>query len=128
LQAATPTQAATAAGPLDPLDVDSGRIVVRNGDGSIALLDAAGTPLRALPFPPGGALGAELAGSDLAVLLHGALNDYDAGTGALRHSWPLPDVPSAGFCGRLYCPTAALRLEGAARGLVTYVLDGQVHL
>jgi hypothetical protein len=121
---------ARAEGELVPLAVDSDRIVARRADGTIALLAADGTDLLALPFAPGEALGAELAGDDLVVLVEGELRDYDASTGVLLRAWPLPRVPSGGPCGleRGMCGDPALRLEDAARGLAAYVLDGQLHL
>jgi hypothetical protein len=80
-------------------------------------------------------LAAQLSGSHLVVLSHqGSLQDYDAETGALVHSWKLPDVSSGGECGSPHSGSwechwdAHLFLEDAARGLATYVLDGQVHL
>lgn len=113
-------------GPLRPLDVESGRIVV-SGDNATLVLDANGTELLSLPVPT---QAAQLTGSDLVLLLPGAVRGYDAVTGALLHTWPLPDVSFGGFCGlpRWACGSPRLRLEGAARGLVAYVLDGKLHL
>src|SRR5207248_10359390 len=61
------------------------------------------------------------------------LRDYDASSGALLHAWPLPDVSSGGECGSPHsgtweCREPRLVLEDAAQGLVTYILDGQVHV
>jgi hypothetical protein len=64
-------------------------------------------------------------------LRRGELRDYDSGTGAHLHAWPLPDVPSGAECetpNSIRCSQPRLALEDAARGLVTYVLDGQVHV
>jgi Tol biopolymer transport system component len=117
-------------GLLVPLAVDASRIVVLRSDGSLALLDADGRALLSLPFASGAALGAALAGSDLVVLVQGALRDYDAATGTLVHTWQLPDVPTAGVCGiELWrCGSPRLRFEGAANGLAVYLLDGQIHV
>jgi Tol biopolymer transport system component len=113
-------------GPLRPLDADAGRIVV-SGDNATLVLDGDGRQLLSLPLST---QAAELTGADLVVLVPGGLRDYDAATGALLHSWPLPDVASGGFCGVpvFLCGSPRLRLEDAAHGLVAYVLDGQIHL
>jgi len=117
-------------GPVAPLAVDGGRVVVSRPDGSLVLLDGEGRELLSLPFAPGAVLGAELAGGDLVVLVQAELRDYDPTTGALLHAWPLPDVPSGGFCGtELWrCGRPRLVLEDATRGLALYLLDGHVHL
>jgi hypothetical protein len=106
--------------------VAAGRIVV-SGDNATLVLDADGDQLLTLPVST---TAAQLAGSDLVVVVPGALRDYDATTGALLHSWPLPDVSFAGSCGvpGWVCPSVRLRLEGEARGVVAYVLDGTLHL
>jgi hypothetical protein len=64
----------------------------------------------------------------------GELLHYDASTGALLHSWPLPDAtvgrecasPNGSRCP--YVQPARLVLQDVARGLVTYALDGQIHV
>jgi hypothetical protein len=109
---ATPIQVASRPDDLQPLAVDGGRIVARRLDGSLELLSLDGGVLRTLDVS---ALGAALAGDDLVVLVHGELRDYSVSTGELRYVWPLPDLPS-------------LTLDGAARGVVLYTLDGVVHL
>jgi WD40-like Beta Propeller Repeat len=108
-----------------PLSLDAGRIAARRDDGSLELLGADGSVLRTFDVQ---ALGAALAGDDLVVLVQGQLRDYSASTGELLHAWPLPDVPSAGRCRRLYCPSPRLTLDDAARGIAVYTLDGTVHL
>jgi WD40-like Beta Propeller Repeat len=113
-------------GPLRVLDVDAGRIVV-SGDNATLVLDADGRQLLSLPITT---QAAQLTGSSLTVLVPGALRDYDATTGTLLRSRPLPAVSSGGFCGvpAFFCGSPRLRLEDAARGLAAYVLDGQIHL
>ena len=116
-------------GPLVPFDVDGTRTVA-GGQNATVLLDAAGQELLSIPVP---SLSAQLSGSDLVVLTQGAVNVYNAGSGALVHIWPVPDVPSGGECQMALgdyrdCPTVRLLLEDASHGLVAYVLDGQVHL
>ena len=79
---------------------------------------------------------AALSGGDLVVLLQGELRDYDWANGTLVHSWPLPNVaagPDCLFgihfgCSGQGATELPLRLQDAARGLVAYVLDDQVHL
>jgi hypothetical protein len=125
----------TEPGPLRPLDVDQGRIVA-SGDNATVVLDADGRQLLSVPVPT---RAAELAGSDLIVVVPGELRDYDAATGALLHAWPLPYVSFGGFCGvPADCGYTQFRLEDAARGLVTYIaggprpvgaaVGGQIHL
>jgi len=113
-------------GPLRPLDADTGRIVA-GGDNATVVLDADGGQLLSVPVSTAAA---QLAGSDLVVLVPGALRVYDATTGDLVHSWPLPDVSFGGFCGvpTWECGSPRLLLEGAARGMVVYLLDGKLHL
>ena len=114
-------------GPLIPDDVDANRIAA-HGDNAVVLLDANGAQLLSVSVK---ALATALAGSDLVVLLPGELRDYDAWSGTLLHSWPLPDVPSGSDCRPgipFPCRDPRLRLEDAARGLASYILDGQVHL
>jgi hypothetical protein len=120
---------ASAQGPLVPFDVDAGRLVA-GGETSTVVLDDAGKQLLSVPVLP---LAAQLSGTDLVILEQGHLADFDARTGERLHAWPLPDVPSGGECasphtGTWECRRARLLLEDAARGLATYVLDGQVHL
>ena len=119
---------ASSPGPLVPFDVDSGRIVA-GGDNETWLLDASGNRLLTLGISPAAA---QLSQRNLVVVRRGELRDYDATSGALLHTWPLPDVPSGPECGtpnsvRCYA-WPRLVLEDAARGLVTYVLDGRVHV
>ncbi len=113
-------------GPFVPVDVDGGRLVVY-GDNETVLLDEAGAELLSVPLSP---LAAQLAGSDLVLLRRGELRHYDSGSGNLVHTWPLPDVSSGTLCGgapRCF-ELPRLTLEDAARGLVSYVLDGEVHV
>jgi hypothetical protein len=113
-------------GPLRPLDVDAGRIVA-SGDNATVILDSDGGQLLSIPVST---VAAQLAGSNLVVLVPGALRVYDTTTGELLHSWPLPDVSFGGFCGLpiWQCGSPRLLLEGAARGLTVYLLDGKLHL
>ena len=134
-------------GRLQPLDVDAGRIVARRGEATV-MLDAAGHQLQALPVTP---TAAQLSGSDLVVLAGHALRGYDTATGALRSSWPIGpisagrecqgwfdpgcfiELPSGELCDitgffTLGCGEPDLRLEDAALGLVTYVMDNKIWL
>ena len=112
IDGATPVQVASRSDDLQPLAVDEGRIVVRHPDGSLELLGLDGSVLRTFDVS---ALGVALNGDDLVALVQGELRDYSASTGELRTVLPLPAVPS-------------LTLDGAARGVVVYTLDGVVHL
>ena len=122
-------EVAEASGPLVPLDVDAGRIVVLRGANTIELIDQTGRTLHAFT-PTAAPLAAVLTEQTLAVLTQGALDIYDPETGALIHSWPLPDVPSGGRCTNLgdVCPQLRLQLVAANRGLALYLLDGKAHL
>ncbi len=114
-------------GPLLPADVDGGRVVAV-GSNETEVLDSSGKQLLAVPVH---ALAAQLAGTDLVLVVQGQLRDYDAASGALVHAWPLPDVASGSPCGSPHpwgCPSVRLELEDAARGLAAYVLDGEVHV
>jgi hypothetical protein len=57
------------------------------------------------------------------------LRVYDVSSGALAHTWPLPDVP-VDVCGgnRYFCVNGQLRLVGAAHGAVAYETNGAVHV
>ena len=120
---------ASSPGPLVPFDVDQGRIVA-GGENATVVYDATGKELLSVPVPP---LAAQLSGRDLVILVQGQLLVYDAVTGTRLHAWPLPDVPSGGECGSPHsgaweCGEARLLLEDAGDGLVTYALDGEVHV
>jgi WD40-like Beta Propeller Repeat len=115
-------------GPYTPLDVDAGRIVV-SGRNETRILAADGTILLSLSVPT---LAAQLSGDDLVLAAGSELRVYDAVTGSLRATWPLPAQPVGHDCdlfGDPSCfPTARLTLGGVARGLAAYAFDGQVHL
>jgi hypothetical protein len=89
------------------------------------LLDRNGNRLLSLPVSP---LAAQLAGTDLVLLVPGELRDYDTRSGALLHTWPMPAVPSGPECALRYCDSTDLVLSDAARGLVTYTLNDQIHV
>jgi WD40 repeat protein len=119
-------------GPLIPDDVDANRISA-HGDNAVVVLDANGAQLLSVPVK---AVATALSSSDLVVLVPGELRDYDASDGTLMHRWPLPNVPSGSDCRPIPwpcdssppAPELPLRLQDAAHGLVTYVLDDQVRL
>jgi Tol biopolymer transport system component len=113
-------------GPLVPVDVDQGRIVALR-DNDVVLLSGDGARLLTVP---GRASAATLSGSDLVVVVPGRLRRYDAATGRLRQSWPLPDVPVGGPCNPIAsgCPPTRLQVDDSARGLVAYALDGEIHV
>ncbi len=122
-------------GPLRPLDVDEQRILA-SGDNATIVLDADGHQLLTIPVPTNAAA---LDGSDVIVVVPGELRDYDATSGALLHTWPLPYVSFGGLCGVRVadCGYTQFRLEDATRGLVAYLAGGprpvgaaggQIHL
>jgi hypothetical protein len=111
-------------GPLYAADVDQGRVVAY-GTNATLLLDRDGHQVLSLPISP---VAAQLAGSDLVLLVQGQLRDYDSHNGALLHTWPMPDVTSGPECAWRECSAARLVLEDAAQGLVAYTLDGHVHV
>ena len=124
---------ASSPGPLIPADVDGGRVVVY-GDNATLLLDKDGRSLLSVPIAP---RAAQLSENNLVLATPGQLLDYDAGTGALLHTWALPNVETgrdcAFHCGPTpscwyYCAAYRLVLEDAARGLVAYIFDGQLHV
>ena len=114
-------------GPFVPFDVNDDRIVV-GGDNTLVVLDSSGNEMLSLPVR---VTAASLAGNDLVVLVQGMLRHHDARTGALLHSWPLPNVSTGERCATpnlSHCQDPALVLEDSARGLVTYVIGKQVHM
>jgi hypothetical protein len=115
-------------GPYTPLDVDSGRIVV-SGQNETRILSSDGTVLLSLPVPT---LAAQLSGSDLVLAAGGELRVYNATSGRLRATWPLPGQPAGHDCDLFGDPTcrspAPLTLGGVAHGLATYAFGGQVHV
>ena len=86
-----------------------------------------------LPVPT---LAAQLSGDDLVLVAGGDLRDYDATTGALRSSWPLPPQPAAHDCdlyGDPCCPvqpqpSLRLTLGDLALGFAVYVVFDQVYV
>jgi hypothetical protein len=121
----------TSPGPYTPLDVDEGRIVV-SGPDETRMLDADGTILLSLPVPT---LAAQLDGSQLVIATGDELRVYDAQTGALEASWPLPAGPVGHDCDLFTdpsCnpagPTPPVTLEDVSHGLAAYIEAGQVHL
>ena len=115
---------ASSPGPLYAADVDQNRVVAY-GNNATLLLDRDGNQLLSLPISP---LAAQLAGTDLVLLLHGELRDYDTRSGTLLHVWRLPDVTSGPECAWRACSDNRLVLNDAAQGLVAYTLDAHVHV
>jgi hypothetical protein len=121
------TTLASSPGPLVPYDVAGDRIVA-SGDRETIVFDRDGKELLSLPIS---GLGAQFDGDNIVVLTSGELRDYDIHSGQLLHTSMLPDVDSGSECGSPhYCDRhpPRLLLEDARAGLVTYVLDGTVHL
>lgn len=111
-------------GPLYPADVSEGRVVAY-GDNATLVLDRDGRELASLPISP---LAAQLSGDQLILITPGALRDYDIRGASPLHTWPLPDVSAGPVCGWRSCDQNRLVLSDAARGLVAYILDGQLHV
>jgi hypothetical protein len=81
--------AASGASTLTAESADSGRIAVVRTDGSVAIYSAAGAILQTIS--PGSVKEVALHGDDLAVLTgRKTLELYNAHTGALIRSWPVP--------------------------------------
>jgi hypothetical protein len=123
-----PCPISSSPGPYTPLDVDAGRIVV-SGHNETRILAGDGTMLLSLPVPT---LAAQLSGSDLVIATGAALRVYDAVSGALRATWPLPAQPAGHDCDLFGDPSCLkpppLTLGGLSHGVAAYVVDGQVHL
>jgi hypothetical protein len=115
---------ASSAGMLVPADVNNSRILAY-GRNETWLLDRDGNRLLTLNIGP---LGAQLWGNELVLLLQGQLRVYDARTGALLRTLPLPDVPSRGHECELRCRLQGrLMLEDVGHGKAFYLLDGRLH-
>lgn len=118
---------ASSPGPLQPADVNQGRIVAF-GTNATVILDRNGTQLLTVPVA---ARAAQLSGSQLVVLVQGQLREYEATSGALLHASSLPNVTAGGLCGSPHpwsCLQAGLKLQDVAAGRAVYVLDGRVHV
>jgi hypothetical protein len=119
-------QLETSSAALRPLSVDSGRVVLLKPGGTLEVMGANGAPVRT--FANSAVTGAELMGGRLLMLVPGHIREYKIQTGTLVRTRPLPNVTSAGVCGMPPCPSVALRLVDAKRGLVAYIQSGKLHL
>jgi hypothetical protein len=104
-------QIAASAHELTPLSVDRDRILVDEGSGTLTVFDETGSRLTSVVVPDHGA--AKLQGRDLVVQNGLGLGDYDAGTGVLLHSWPVPNDAA---------------LEDVQGGIAVYATSTDVHL
>jgi len=118
-------------GPYTPLDVDQGRIVV-SGTNETRIVAADGTILLAIPVST---LAAQLSGSQLVIATGNQLRVYNANSGNLSATWPLPASPAGHDCdlfGDPSCnygsPTKPVTLEDVSHGLAAYLYTGQLHL
>jgi hypothetical protein len=107
-------QIATSAGPLTPLSVDAGRILVDHEDGTLELLGSDGSSLQTFHVYLGDFLGARVQGRDVVVLKHASIADYDASSGTLLHEWSLP--------------AGQRHLEDVQDGIAVYVSGTDIHL
>jgi hypothetical protein len=121
-------QLATLNDVLQPLSVDSGRVALRQSNGTLVLRNSSGGLVRQFAALAGLTRAAELMGGSLVVLVPGSVQQFSLTTGARLRARPVPNVPSAGVCGMPPCPPATLRLVDASRGLVAYILSGKLHL
>jgi len=96
---------------LTPLSVDGEQILVDEGSGTLAVFDAMGS--RTMSVDVGDHTAAKLQGRDLVVQNGLGLEDYDAETGTLLHSWPAPTDAS---------------LDDVHNGTAVYVTAAEVHL
>jgi hypothetical protein len=112
---------------LRPLSVSAGHVLVLN-NGVLELRNASGAITHQFGGVAAVMRGADLMGNRVLVLVPAALRVYNATTGVLVRTRPLPNVTSAGVCGMPPCPVAALQMLDAARGLVAYTLLGRLHL
>lgn len=122
------TQLATLNDVLEPLSVDSGRVVLRHANGALEVRNSAGALVRQFPALAGVSRGAELMGKRLIVLVPGKILDLSVANGQQLHARPVANVASGGVCGVLRCPTVALKLLDAKRGLVAYLRAGKLRL
>lgn len=102
---------ASSSGELTPLAADSDRILVDEGSGMLAVLDAEGSSHTTV-FAPGHAE-ARLQGPDLVVHQGLRVTDYDTETGMELHTWPVP---------------ADAMLEDVQGGVAVYITAMSVHL
>jgi hypothetical protein len=112
---------------LRPLAVSGSRVLLLN-NGVLELRNTGGAITRQFGGVAAVMRGADLMANRVLVLVPAALRVYNAATGALVLTRPLPNVTSAGICGMPPCPVAALQMLDAARGLVAYTLAGKLHL
>jgi hypothetical protein len=113
---------------LQPLSVDSGRVVLRRSNGTLVVRNSTGGLVRRFQGLAGVTRAAELMGDRLVVLVPGNVLVFALATGAQLRSRPVPQVPSGGVCGMPPCPSVTLTLVDAARGLIAYLLSGELHL
>jgi Tol biopolymer transport system component len=124
------TEISSSPGLYTPLDVDENRIVV-SGTNETRILAPDGTILLSVRVPT---LAAQLSGSQLVLAVGNTLRVYDADSGALDATWPLPTGPAGHDCntyGDPSCtgsPRPPVTLEDVAHGLAAYILNGQVHV
>ena len=98
-----------------PLDVDGGRLTVRRFDDLVLVLDRSGTTSIAISVSPmsGQLVEGQLDADDLVSHVGDELLQHEIVKGALVRRWPLPRTA---------------RLLDATRGLVAYVLAGEIRL
>ncbi len=85
----------SSSGPVTPLSVDSGRVLVDRGGGLLELMSADGASLRSFQLNGAIVRGARLQGRDLVVLTTTAVEVTDAETGAFLRRWPVDNAQLA---------------------------------
>jgi hypothetical protein len=110
------------------LSVDSGRVVLREANGTLVVRKPSGALVRTFAGLAGLTRGAELMGNRLVVLIPAHILEFSLATGHQIRSRNVPQLPGAGVCGIQPCLPTSLRLLDAARGLVAYTLNGKLHL
>jgi hypothetical protein len=122
------------------LAVGGGRLAISRSDRTVQLVDELGNAVSTVTSTLGKIDSLALDGNQVDLLVRArqpwraVLEVHDAQSGALEHSWTLArthtpierDPCEEGCLGGT--PHPSLRLEGAAQGVVAYILDGTLHL
>jgi hypothetical protein len=104
---------ASATSPLEPLSVDSGRVALMHGDGTIDVRTGDGALVRTFGQLPGKPRAAQLMGNALVVLSADRILSFDLSSGRQLHTWTVGGT---------------VQLLDAARGYVAYLVGGKLQL
>jgi hypothetical protein len=108
------TLIAASTGPLTPLSVDRGRILVDRGTGLLDLLSADGASRRTFELNASLVRGARLQGRNLVVLTPSVVEVTDTDTGSFLRRWP--------------APSNSARLEDVQDEIAVLVAGPEIHL